>query len=68
MDQKELETMKRLGQVETDVKIIRNDIDTIKTNHLAHIETNVSKIDSRLWWVLALLVATLLTPFVTKMF
>lgn len=67
MKKQDLDTAKRLGQVETDLKIVRHDIDTIKNNHLAHIEKDVAKIDNRLWWVVGLLVATLLTPFVTSL-
>lgn len=61
MEKSQLETQKRLGQVETDVKIIRNDIHTIKENHLKHIEKDVSKIDTRLWAILFMIVALAIT-------
>ena len=64
MDQKELETMKRLGQVETDVKIIRNDIGTIRDNHLAHMKKDIDKIDMRLWAILIILVGSTLIPVI----
>ena len=64
MDQKELETMKRLGQVETDVKIIRNDIVTIRDNHLAHMKKDIDKIDMRLWAILIILVGSTLIPVI----
>tara|TARA_X000001316_G_C917653_1_gene31837 strand:+ start:497 stop:718 length:222 start_codon:yes stop_codon:yes gene_type:complete len=57
MDKQQLETQKRLGQVETDVKIIKHDITIIKDNHLKHIEKDVSKIDTRLWAILFMIVA-----------
>lgn len=57
MDKQQLETQKRLGQVETDVKIVRHDIHIIKENHLKHIEKDVSKIDTRLWAILFMIVA-----------
>ena len=65
----------RLTQVEVDTKHIRADIDTIKKNHLAHIESNmaqldrkIDKVDQRLWGILVILVASVFVPFVTKMF
>jgi hypothetical protein len=64
MDQKELETMKRLGQVETEVKIIRHDIETIKDNHLAHMKKDIDKIDMRLWAILIILVGSTLIPVI----
>jgi len=68
MNKKEQE---RLTQVEldtktisTDVRLIQKDISVIKTNHLKHIEDDVKKIDTRLWAILLLLVASLFIPFV----
>lgn len=50
----------------TDIQCIKQDIHTIKNNHLFHIErdmktqTNrIEKLDQRIWWVLGLLVAAL---------
>ena len=47
------------------LKVIERDIDTIKNNHLHHIEKDmnsinarIEKIDNRIWWVLGLLVAS----------
>tara|TARA_R110002126_G_scaffold26224_4_gene88863 strand:- start:254 stop:526 length:273 start_codon:yes stop_codon:yes gene_type:complete len=46
-----------------DIKDIKNSIDTIKDNHLFHIEKDlekqskaIEKIDNRIWWVLGILV------------
>lgn len=59
MDSKKLKTEERLAQVELDTKIIRSDINTIKTNHLAHIEKSmdsmdkrIEKLDNRTWAIL----------------
>ena len=62
MDKTELEKMKegvRLTQLEIDTKIIKTDLNTIKNNHLAHIESNmgsldrkIEKLDNRVWAIL----------------
>tara|TARA_R100000734_G_C3266618_1_gene63725 strand:+ start:119 stop:310 length:192 start_codon:yes stop_codon:yes gene_type:complete len=54
----------RILKIETDVKIIQKDISVIKTNHLKHIEDDVKKMDTRLWAILLLLVASMFIPFV----
>ena len=71
MNKKEQE---RLTQVEldtktitTDVRLIQKDINVIKTNHLKHIEDDVKKIDTRLWAILLLLIASLFIPFVKSL-
>ena len=58
----------RITKIETDVKLIHKDISIIKTNHLKHIEDDVKKIDTRLWAILLLLIASVFIPFVTKLF
>ena len=47
------------------LKVLERDINTIKENHLTHIEKDmailnkrIEKIDARIWWVLGLLVAS----------
>ena len=47
------------------LKVLERDINTIKDNHLKHIELDmatmnkrIEKIDARIWWVLGLLVAS----------
>lgn len=54
-----------------DIQNIKQDINTIKTNHLYHIERDmekqskqIEKIDNRIWWVLGLLVASLVMSMV----
>lgn len=46
-----------------DISDIKHSIDTIKNNHLHHIEADmckqsklIEKMDSRIWWVLGILV------------
>ena len=48
-----------------DIQDIKNSIDTIKNNHLHHIEKDmakqskaIEKLDSRIWWVLGILVVS----------
>ena len=48
-----------------DIVDIKHSIDTIKDNHLAHLEADmakqskaIEKIDNRIWWVLGILVAS----------
>jgi hypothetical protein len=57
----------RITKIETDVKLIHKDISTIKNNHLKHIEDDVKKIDTRLWAILLLLVASLFIPFLKSL-
>ncbi len=54
-----------------DIQNIKQDIHTIKTNHLYHIEKDmekqtktIEKLDNRIWWVLGLLVASLVVSMV----
>lgn len=49
----------------TDIETIKQEIVTIRTNHLHHIEKDlekqsklIEKIDARVWWILGLLVAS----------
>jgi hypothetical protein len=59
VDKHKLIQEKRLTQVELDCKIIRTDINTIKNNHLAHIESTIGsldrkidKLETRVWAIL----------------
>ena len=40
----------------TDVKVIHNKIHTIETNHLAHIQKDLDKMDMRLWAIMFMIV------------
>jgi len=60
---------------DTQIALLKQDITTIKDNHLAHmsedidrIERKVDKIDTRIWAVLGLLVASVLGPMIANMF
>lgn len=64
-----------IKSIETEVEVIKKDIEVIKTNHLAHIEKDVNninkkvdKLDARMWWVLGLLVAGTVGPMLAKLF
>ena len=43
-----------------DIIIIKKDISEIKNNHLKHIEEDIKKIDGRLWWIMGLILASLM--------
>lgn len=58
------ENAQRINKIETDVAVIKNDINTIKTNHLSHIESDIKKLDMRMWWVLSILIVSIVIPFV----
>ena len=54
-----------------DIKEIKQDIKTMKDNHLFHLERdvskmekNVEKIDNRLWWVLGLMVVSIVVGYI----
>jgi len=54
-----------------DLKALAKEIDTIKNNHLAHmqedidrIEAKLEKVDSRLWWILTILIVGVVLPVV----
>ena len=64
----------QLNQNTKDIAVIKNDIETIKTNHLAHIESDMNKlekrvgaIDNRLWAILAMVIATLASTVIGGM-
>ena len=53
-------TQSELTQQNTkDIAVIKNDISTIKNNHLKHIEADVNKIDKRLWMIIIIALGTL---------
>ena len=62
-------------EVKTEIALIKKDINTIKDNHLAHIEkdmnrihTKVDKIDNRLWWLAGIIIAATVGPLIAGMF
>ena len=55
---------KQVNENSKNIAVIQNDIQTIKDNHLAHIESDlketkasINSISMRLWWILAALVS-----------
>lgn len=62
-------TKKQVQQNADDIQEIKGSINTIMTNHLYHIEKDMSnmdkrieKMDARIWWVLGLLVVGIVIP------
>ena len=59
------DTEVQVGKNTVDIKLIQHDLETIKNNHLAHIEADIKKIDKRvekidlrLWGIMMLIVAS----------
>jgi polyhydroxyalkanoate synthesis regulator phasin len=64
----------RTNSTDTEIAIIKKDIETIRDNHLHHmkediekIEKKVDKIDNRIWWVLGILVASTVGTLLANM-
>lgn len=62
-------------EVKTEIALIKQDINTIKDNHLAHIEKDmnrihqkVDKIDTRLWMIAGIIIAATVGPLIAGMF
>ena len=62
-------------EVKTEIALIKQDINTIKDNHLAHIEKDmnrihnkVDKIDNRLWWIAGIIIAATVGPLIAGLF
>ena len=63
----------QLNQNTKDITEIKGSINTIMTNHLYHIEKDmekqsklIDKIDSRLWWIVGLLIASVVIPAIIQ--
>lgn len=61
--------------VDKEIALIKQDINTIKDNHLAHIEkdmnkihSKVDKIDNRLWWLAGIIIAATVGPLIAGLF
>ena len=59
---------------DTEIALLKRDVETIRDNHLAHmsqdidrIEKKVDKIDNRIWWVLGILVASTAGTLIAQM-
>ncbi len=64
-ENEKLEWTEVTDQNTKDIQEIKQDINTIKTNHLFHIERDmekqtkiIEKLDNRIWWVLGILVVS----------
>lgn len=60
--------------VDTEIALLKKDVETIRDNHLVHlkedvdrIENKVDKIDTRIWAILGVLVASVLGPLLANM-
>lgn len=68
-----MEELKKIVDENTrDIGEIKHSIDTIKNNHLHHIEKDmerqtkqIEKIDNRIWWVLGILVVSTVIGMIT---
>lgn len=56
------------------IKELAKEIEIIKTNHLAHMADDIDKLDrkvtamdSRLWWILGILVAATVIPEIVSL-
>ena len=72
---KVIEMKEHDNNVQTEIALIKKDINTIKDNHLAHIEkdmnrihTKVDKIDNRLWWLAGIIIAATVGPLIAGLF
>jgi len=54
------ETEIQINQNTVDILLMKKDISEIKNNHLKHIEEDIKKIDGRLWWIVGLILASLM--------
>ena len=71
MTMKDLENQTRENAVE--IKLIKQSIKTIETNHLAHLEADVrevhkkiDKVDNRMWMIAGLVVTSVIASFLSE--
>lgn len=67
--------MAEQDEVKVEIALIKQDINTIKDNHLAHIEKDmnrihnkVDKIDTRLWMIAGIIIAATVGPLIAGLF
>lgn len=58
---------KDINTMNKDIALIKQDLQNMKNNHLQHIESDMKKLDTRMWAVLLLLIASIIIPFVKSM-
>lgn len=70
-----VKSMRNDNSTETEIALIKQDIKTIKDNHLHHIEKDmnlihkkIDKIDNRLWWLAGVIIVATLGPLIGQMF
>lgn len=56
----------KINKLEKDILLIKKDIDIIKSNHLKHIETDISMIKKIMWSVGFLVFSNLLALLMTQ--
>ena len=70
-----IERMTKVSKdADTEIALLKRDVETIRDNHLAHmkddidrIERKVDKIDNRIWWILGVLISTQLESMIANM-
>ena len=70
-----IERMTKVSKdADTEIALLKRDVETIRDNHLAHmkqdidrIERKVDKIDNRIWWVLGVLISTQVASMIANM-
>lgn len=50
---------KFISEMQGDIKVVFNRLDTIENNHLAHMQGDISKLDQKLWMILMVVFAQL---------
>lgn len=59
----ELDTEERqwkfISEMQGDIKVVFNRLDTIENNHLAHMQGDITKLDQKLWMILMVVFAQL---------
>jgi len=66
---------KMTKDTDTEIALLKRDVETIRDNHLAHmaedidkLDKKIDKIDNRIWAILGLLIASVLAPMIANMF
>ena len=50
---------KFISEMQGDIKVVFNRLDTIENNHLAHMQGDIHKLDQKLWMILMVVFAQL---------
>lgn len=68
-------TITHRSSTDTEIALIKKDIEIIRDNHLAHIEKDmnkmankIDKIDNRLWWLAGIIIVATIGPLIGNMF